>query len=232
MARFTGKSLLTFAGLAVAVAVALAGCSASAPQESSPPPTRPTSAAPVTTPSSSSTPAAPVATGPRSWRDACLLTLDELNAIMQPLVDSGWADMWKSAVSTYNGESSLAEAHCIYEGDSGMGVGEIEIRAYGTQSWGLAGGTFTATNAASGFEAACAAANAGPAYSYEPNNTAICDQGVGKGVVVPKDRGEVYVFAGDDYYFMFRPLSIGIGDRLTAAELAIAQAGVEGWTFG
>lgn len=149
------------------------------------------------------------------WQDACVLTTQELTDLIQPIVESGWADMWTRAEYTEERSTSVDGAvSCMYEGERDLAVAEITIAP-------LASGET--------YEERCVErVNEGP-WEYDTALVAFCDPTIADGAVFTNDRGVAHVYLDGEYTANIWLLTVGLGVEIEPVMIDISRAVAERW---
>lgn len=149
------------------------------------------------------------------WQDACVLTTQELTDLIQPIVESGWADMWTRAEYTEEESTSIDGAvRCMYDGERELAVAEITIAP-------LASGE--------AYEQRCAEwVDEGP-WEHDTALVAICDPTIANGAVFTNDRGVAHVYLDDEYTANIWLLTVGLGAEIEPVMIDISRAVAERW---
>lgn len=179
------------------------------------------------TPAQSAAASSPVATvaaiidpdDPDAWRHACLITPEEMTAMVASLEAI-------PNMQTSQGHSN----DCRYGGDApSLLVVGIEIWPYSptrAHYYMLDGDSpgWLAPSAPEGFANACSAFEAAPLdHPYEQNH-AICEPTIGAGVAIDKARNYAEVFVDGPYFYWVTLYGVGGEDRNVEPLLAIARA--------
>lgn len=148
------------------------------------------------------------------WQDACVLTTEEMTALVQPVVETGWSEYWTRVEYTEEGyPNSEGGVRCFYEGDKDFAVAEITIYPI-------------AANEA--YEQRCADwVGIGPLE--DTDLVALCDSTIAEGAVVSNDRAWAHVYLDDTYAAAIVLLTVGTGAEIEPVMMDIAQAIGERW---
>lgn len=139
---------------------------------------------------------------PNAWSNACLLSLEEVNAAVAPLVESGWADDWSEAIAieddTSDSDRMEGKRSCSYEGDRFFSVVDITIYPISTVG---------------SFESVCNEVLAGERNLTNVDVPNSCEANLARGTVFNYGGGQGYVYLDESNVLILTLLTIKIGEH-------------------